>query len=89
MPTPTLHASQKTKKTAIGEIPVDWRTRELGALSKIVSGGTPHKGQAAYWRGSIPWFSAKDLKKFWTIQSTRSAPKVLPQIVGSCPATLF
>jgi type I restriction enzyme S subunit len=65
MPTPTLHASQKTKKTAIGEIPVDWRTRELGALSKIVSGGTPHKGQAAYWRGSIPWFSAKDLKKFW------------------------
>jgi type I restriction enzyme S subunit len=64
MTTPTLHASQKTKKTAIGEIPVDWCTRELGEICKIVSGGTPHKAQANYWSGSIPWFSAKDLKKF-------------------------
>lgn len=63
MTSPTLHASQKTKKTAIGEIPVDWCTRELGKVCKILSGGTPHKAQANYWNGSIPWFSAKDLKK--------------------------
>jgi len=28
----------------------------------VFSGGTPSKGNAAYWRGTIPWVSAKDLK---------------------------
>jgi type I restriction enzyme S subunit len=28
------------------------------------SGGTPTKSKAEYWKGNIPWFSPKDIKKF-------------------------
>jgi type I restriction enzyme S subunit len=28
------------------------------------SGGTPEKGKAEYWKGTIPWFSPKDIKSF-------------------------
>ena len=30
----------------------------------FLSGGTPSKNQPAYWNGSIPWASAKDMKSF-------------------------
>ncbi|MCM8622434.1 MAG: restriction endonuclease subunit S [Candidatus Accumulibacter sp.] len=30
----------------------------------FLSGGTPEKGKAAYWKGEIPWFSPKDIKSF-------------------------
>ena len=59
-----LKASQKTKKTPVGEIPVDWEVRRLGEISTFASGGTPNRGTAKYWNGSIPWLSAKDLKTF-------------------------
>ena len=45
------------------EIP-DWREAALGDVIELISGGTPSKGQPAYWSGSIPWVSAKDMKRF-------------------------
>ena len=45
------------------EIP-DWREAALGDVVELLSGGTPSKGQPAYWNGSIPWVSAKDMKRF-------------------------
>jgi type I restriction enzyme S subunit len=34
----------------------------LGDLVEVVGGGTPDRGNPAYWGGSIPWVSVKDLK---------------------------
>lgn len=39
-----------------------WPTATIGSACTVFSGGTPSKANAAYWRGSIPWVSAKDLK---------------------------
>lgn len=39
-----------------------WPIATIGSACKVFSGGTPSKGNAAYWRGPIPWVSAKDLK---------------------------
>ena len=36
----------------------------LGECSEWASGGTPSKSNAAFWTGSIPWVSAKDMKTF-------------------------
>lgn len=45
-------------------IPVDpiWPLVELADVATFKSGGTPSKEVDAYWRGNIPWVSAKDLK---------------------------
>ena len=41
-----------------------WPCRRLGDCGEILAGGTPSRSVAAYWRGEIPWISAKSLKSF-------------------------
>ena len=41
-----------------------WCNTTLGRVIELRSGGTPSKGNPAYWNGSIPWVSAKDMKRF-------------------------
>ena len=40
----------------------EWTVRSLGELVQFISGGTPNKKRSDYWRGKIPWISAKTLK---------------------------
>ena len=42
----------------------EWRETALGSITKFLSGGTPSKRNPAYWNGSVPWVSAKDMKRF-------------------------
>ncbi len=44
--------------------PVDeWRKTTLGTVADFISGGTPSKSRSDYWGGSMPWVSAKDMKR--------------------------
>lgn len=43
----------------------NWPYSPLGELVQMRSGGTPSRGNTAYWNGTIPWFSGKDLKSFY------------------------
>ena len=49
-----------TNSGAVGE----WIESTLGEVADFLSGGTPAKSCAEYWGGSIPWVSAKDMKRF-------------------------
>jgi len=40
-----------------------WPFVRLGDLTRRVSGGTPSKENSAFWKGSIPWVSPKDMKQ--------------------------
>lgn len=40
----------------------DWPVFDLADIATFRSGGTPSKENEAYWQGTIPWVSAKDLK---------------------------
>lgn len=42
----------------------NWNETTLGECATWLSGGTPFKGNDAFWSGSIPWVSAKDMKSF-------------------------
>lgn len=46
-----------------------WKTYPLGKLVSFSSGGTPSKRNADYWNGTIPWISAKTLKKEYITNS--------------------
>ncbi|MCG3133387.1 MAG: hypothetical protein HMLKMBBP_00544 [Planctomycetes bacterium] len=42
----------------------EWLETTLGSLADFLSGGTPSKNRPDYWGGTIPWVSAKDMKRF-------------------------
>lgn len=46
---------------ALGDngLPQGWERRTLSECANVLSGGTPSKGNAAYWGGEIPWISPK------------------------------
>lgn len=46
----------------LGEIPRHWEVRKLKYEMSFRGGGTPSKGNSAYWNGTIPWVSPKDMK---------------------------
>ncbi|HML91103.1 restriction endonuclease subunit S [Methyloceanibacter sp.] len=45
-------------------LPETWVMAPLDSLGVWRGGGTPSKGNGAYWKGSIPWVSPKDMKVF-------------------------
>lgn len=42
----------------------EWNETTLGQVSDFLSGGTPSKEVSSFWGGTIPWVSAKDMKRF-------------------------
>jgi type I restriction enzyme S subunit len=52
-------------------VPQHWVNCRLGDLTlTITGGGTPSKGQSAYWNGDIPWASVKDMKELKYLDDT-------------------
>lgn len=43
----------------------EWEPTTLDALVHLQSGGTPSKANPEFWNGSIPWISAKDMKRLF------------------------
>ncbi|HYI99890.1 MAG TPA: restriction endonuclease subunit S [Thermoleophilaceae bacterium] len=74
----------------IGPVPAGWDLVPLSALLMLHGGGTPKRDIAAYWNGSVPWFSVRDApadSDVWVIDTAEritddgvrnSAAKVLP-----------
>jgi len=47
----------------LGDIPEHWEVKRLKyVVETIAGGGTPATGNPAFWHGSIPWVSPKDMK---------------------------
>jgi type I restriction enzyme, S subunit len=53
----------------IGEIPEHWEICPLKYITAFSGGSTPDKSNLAYWNGSIPWVTPKDMKRFWIGES--------------------
>lgn len=50
------------KDTEIGPVPESWALEPLGAHHSVVSGGTPSRGNPAYWAGgAIPWVKTTEV----------------------------
>lgn len=43
----------------------EWEEKRLDKLATVQSGATPSKTNAEFWGGSIPWVSAKDMKRLF------------------------
>lgn len=49
------------KQTELGVIPEDWEVVRLGACASVGSGGTPNRGNPAFWGGEIPWITTTQI----------------------------
>ncbi|CAO4145296.1 hypothetical protein GPNCGGLF_LOCUS2111 [Methylorubrum aminovorans] len=43
----------------------EWEEKSLDKIAAIQSGATPSKANTEFWGGSIPWVSAKDMKRLF------------------------
>lgn len=65
----------------------EWISTTVGQIAEFKSGGTPSKSNPAYWNGSIPWASAKDMKHLFlndtedhiTTSATGNGAKQVPK----------
>ena len=50
------------KETEIGPVPESWELVSIGAHHSVVSGGTPSRGNPAFWSGgTIPWVKTTEV----------------------------
>ena len=68
----------------IGNVPTHWRTCKMGYLARMVSGGTPSRDNPAYWGGSIPWVSPKDMKRREIADSIDHVSELATSTKSSC-----
>lgn len=47
----------------LDQVPSDWKIRPLGAIAKIVGGGTPSRDCKAFWNGDILWVTPGEVSK--------------------------
>lgn len=47
----------------LGDVPSHWTVEKLKFFVGFAGGGTPTKDNPAYWEGTIPWVSPKDMKR--------------------------
>ncbi|MCE1205722.1 MAG: restriction endonuclease subunit S [Holophagaceae bacterium] len=60
VPEPFLNTFEDTSATGL---PDSWAWIQLGRLGRTAGGGTPSKDNEAFWAGTIPWVSPKDMKR--------------------------
>ncbi len=60
--------------------------RPLGGCGRVLGGGTPSKSNAAFWTGTIPWVTAKEM---WTDEIRDSQLKISEAALKASPAKLI
>jgi type I restriction enzyme S subunit len=63
MPAPNLQASRKTKKTAVGEIPVEWSVAPLGKCAQVERGKFAHRprNEPRFFGGTMPFVQTSEV----------------------------
>jgi hypothetical protein len=71
MTTPTLHASRRTKKTAIGELPVEWGVSMLGKCATLERGKFAFRPRTEprFYGGKTPFVQTGDVSNAPTVKN--------------------
>ena len=69
----TLEALAETyfRQWFIEKADEEWEKKSLHKVLNIMGGGTPKTSVADYWNGTIPWFTPKDAKGIFCVQTEK------------------
>lgn len=67
---PYKKSGGKMVESEYGEIPEGWKTKSYSDLVNVLSGGTPKTDVPEYWNGQIPFFTPKDAKDTFYVDTT-------------------
>lgn len=56
-----LFSETKFRPTAIGRVPIAWKSQRLGEVCEVVGGGTPSTNIKKFWNGDIPFVTPTDV----------------------------
>ena len=68
------------------KLPKDWQIKTLGEVCETTSGGTPSRGNASYYNGTIPWVKSGELNK-GVIYDTEE--KITEEAIKNSSAKIF
>lgn len=55
--------TSQLEEARLARVNPSWPVKRLRHIARLVGGGTPSKGEAAFWSdGTVPWVSPKDMK---------------------------
>jgi len=67
----------------------EWTQSSLGAVARVVGGGTPSTRVAAYWGGDIPWFAPAEIDAGGSGLVARSERTITSEGLANSAATLL
>jgi type I restriction enzyme S subunit len=65
-------ATGKMIDSELGKIPEGWRAGRFVDISEILGGGTPKTNVKEYWGGKIPFFTPKDAKDVYCLETEKN-----------------
>lgn len=70
-----------------GAIPAKWEIQRYSDLVSVLSGGTPKTDMPAYWNGQIPFFTPKDARDTFYVNTTEKY--ITEAGLSSCNSKLY
>jgi len=64
------------EQSELGKIPKGWQVMPLSKMICLIGGGTPKRSESSYWKGTIPWFSVKDVPADGDVWATDTDEKI-------------
>ena len=59
-----------TRSEKAGEVPDGWTSKSVSEIGQVVTGGTPHTSNQAFWNGTIPFVTPTDLGRAKRVSNT-------------------
>jgi type I restriction enzyme, S subunit len=81
--------SDSFEDSALGKIPKGWFVCPLLEKIQLLSGGTPKTSESAYWDGTIPWYSVRDVPSETDVWVTHTEKHVTAIGIANSAAQVF
>ena len=71
------------------DLPQDWQTAKISAISTVVGGGTPSRSVPGFWGGDIPWVTPGEVSREGSVSLNETRERITAIGLAGSGATLL